>query len=193
MRKKVFWVCLLIWALVCCGLIYAGYHDNGRAGAIFGAIFAGLLAVPVFAMGFGGELGKDLFGTIFAQNYDELEKEYGPILKKTSVFVSFIGPIRIRLMTRSGLLVEMSICEKALFLSRGKKSFCVPYLRYTIEHFRNGLIIKDAIPETLAARLDPGLFATRRDLTISNFYSKDLDFVMSLVEQARQKQQNSQN
>ncbi len=190
MRKKVFWVCLLIWALVCCGLIYAGYHDNGRAGAIFGAIFSVLLAVPVFAIGFGYSLDKDLFEALFARDYDALEKEYGPILKKTSVHYVVSPGVPKKMLLPSAW---MSICEKALFLSRGKKSFCVPYVQYTIERSKNNLIIKDAIPEALADRIAPSSFETRRDLTISNFYSKDLDFVMSLIEQARQKQQNSQN
>lgn len=191
MRKTVFRVCLLIWVVVCGGLIYAGYHDIGLGGAVCGAFFAGLLAVPLFAIGFGYSLDKDLFEALFARDYDALEKEYGPILKKTSVHYVVSPGVPKKMLLPSAW---MSICEKALFLSIRKKSFCVPYVQYTIERSKNNLIIKDAIPEALADRIAPSSFETRRDLTIIfNNYPNNLDLVMSLVEQARQKQQNSQN
>ena len=155
---------------------------------IFFTSILGILSfVPYFLVKLSNEVVSDFRNTWFCEKYDELKKKYGPILKETSV-AWFFG--------RSTFKVTLSICRDVLLISSEGHSFCVPYTQYIIRketnswHSADWLIIEDVIPASIASKT-----YLQRSMTLSHrsLHPEEFDLVMSLVEQAKQKQQNPPN
>ena len=75
MGKKIFWICFLIWAVICFVFVCAGYYEKGIGGAILGIFVSGLLAIPVFAFGFTCKLTQERWDMLYWQDYEELKEK----------------------------------------------------------------------------------------------------------------------
>lgn len=188
--KKAFWVCLLAWIVSSAGMFVAMRNDGDSAamflfGGFYTLLFGALFFVFYLIVKFGAEGGRYFVNTRFCQKYDELKKEYGPILKETSVDWA-VG--------RNRYTLSLSICRNVMFISDIEgRSFCVPYTQYAIRKesswgFRDCLIIENAIPEEIAEKT---ICTTSIVLFSRSSHSEEFDLVMSLVEWARQRIQNT--
>lgn len=183
MLKKFFFGCFLLWMLVGVVLLIHEFRSSGGVAVILLPVMFGP-GIVLYACYWAAKKAPEQAKMLFPDDYDKLKEEWGPVLKRIPVCAR--GIIE-RYWRGRFLLVEMSICKKALILSRGKGSLCVPYLQYTIERpSKNVLIIKDVLPEKLADQIAPDLFTTRRNLALSSYQQKDFDFIMSLVQKVRE-------
>jgi|GEM_PF-4005220 len=149
-------------------------------GVFFWGVYSALFGVFYWIVKLSEKFSADMDRLLYCEKYDELKEKYGPILKETVVDIKYTKEYYLH--------NELSICKEALFLTDARgRSICVPYLQYAIckkNELGVGeiLVIVDIMPMEIAAET----FLVR-DLYIRFLDSKDIDFILSLVQQAREK------
>ena len=192
MNKKVFWICFLTWAVVCFVCIYAGFYEGGMRGAIFGALVSGLLAIPIFVIGFTYKLDQERWDMLYWQDYNELKEKYGPILKK--IWVDVRSSQGVFLWWSGSGKQELNICKDVLFVSDAEKGcFCIHYAQHPIHRkdgfFKSVLAIENImVPEAVLKKIYSTIYINKKrkaTLFLGSSHREDIDFIMSLVQQAQ--------
>ena len=193
MGKKIFWICFLIWGVICFGFVCAGYYEKGIGGACLGVFVSGLLAIPVFSIAFTSKLDQERWDMLYWQDYEELKAKYGPILKK--IWVNVRSSQGSSLWWSGSGKQELNICKEVLFINDAEGGcFCIHYSQHPIhkkeEFFRNVLVVENImVPEAVLNKIYATIYINKkRNATLFlNINSKeDLDFIMSVAQQARQ-------
>ena len=192
MNKKVFWVCFFVWIVICFGLVCAGYHEGGLGGAILGIFVSGLLAIPICAIGFTCKLDQERWDMLYWQDYNELEKRYGPVLKK--VWVDVKSSQGNFLWWSGSGKQELSICKDVFFINNAEGGcFCVHYSQHPIRKkegfFKSVLIVENImVPEAVLKKIYATIYINKKrnaTLFLGSSHREDIDFIMSLVQQVQ--------
>ena len=192
MDKKIFGVYFLIWVVICFVFVCAGYHEGGFTGAVFGVIVSGILAVPIFVIGFTYKLDQERWDMLYWQDYNELEGRYGPVLKK--VWVDVKSSQGNFLWWSGSGKQELSICKDVLFISSADGGcFCIHYSQHPIRKkdgfFKSVLIVENImVPEAVLKKIYSTIYINKKrnaTLFLSTGCREDIDFIMSVVQKAK--------